>query len=69
MEMTEYEDEKAAKTQVMLEFLQNYGSASKRKFRPFPVACSRRIWDRLNVPGRSAVDVAEKFADGFTGKN
>jgi len=47
----------------MLEFLR--GQASERKLRLFAVACSRRIWDRIDAFGRDAVDVAVRFADGF----
>jgi hypothetical protein len=47
---------------VLLEFLR--GRASERKLRLFAVACSRRIWDRIDAYGQAAVEMAEVFADG-----
>jgi hypothetical protein len=52
---------------AMLEFLQNSGKASARKLRLFAIACSRRLWARLEDIARAAVDVAEAYADGLTG--
>lgn len=49
--------------QQLLAFLS--GRASGRKLRLFAVACSRRIWDRIDAPGRTAVETAERFADGL----
>ena len=46
----------------MLEFLAS--RASPRKLRLFAAACTRRAWDRVAAPGRAAVEVAERFADG-----
>jgi hypothetical protein len=48
----------------MLEFLQSRPDVSARKLRLFAVACSRRVWDRIEPLGQAAVEVAEAFADG-----
>lgn len=53
--------------QAMLEFLLKSGRVSDRKLRLFAVACSRRMWDWIDALGRSAVDVAENYADGLAG--
>jgi len=65
--MTECEWQNAAEPQAMLDFLQTCKAVSKRKLRLFAVACSRRIWDWIDVLGRCAVEVAEKYADGIAG--
>jgi len=52
---------------TMLDFLRSCGAASDRQLRLFGVACSRRVWDRLDDLGRAAVELAEQFADGLTG--
>jgi hypothetical protein len=44
------------------------GFASMRKLRLFGCACCRRVWDRLPSPdGRTAVELAERYADGAGG--
>src|SRR6266404_5711343 len=65
--MTGQEWENAPEPHAMLEFLQSSGRPSERKLRLFAVACSRRIWNCIDSLGRHAVDVAERFADGFAG--
>jgi hypothetical protein len=60
--MTESEWLTCADPEPMLAFLR--GRAGARKLRLFAVACSRRAWHLLDGPGRAAVEVAERFADG-----
>jgi hypothetical protein len=65
--MTDSEWQSASEPHAMLESLQRSGRPSARKLRLFAVACSRRLWDWIDTPGRAAVEVAERFADGFAG--
>ena len=61
--MTEGEWLAATEPRPLLEFLR--GRASDRKLRLFAVACCRRVWHLLaDAPNRTAVDMAEVFADG-----
>jgi hypothetical protein len=65
--MTEQEWQNASEPHALLEFLLSGGRPSDRKLRLFAVACSRRMWGWVDAPGRTAVDVAEDFADGLAG--
>jgi len=65
--MTEREWQTASEPHAMLALLRCSGEPSDRKLRLFAVACSRRVWGRLDALGRAAVDVAEAFADGCAG--
>jgi hypothetical protein len=65
--MTENEWQNCAEPHAMLEFLQTCGLVSNRKLRLFAVACSRRVWIWIDVLGRCAVEVAEKYSDGIAG--
>lgn len=59
--MTESEWLACTDPEPMLAFLRNQASA--RKLRLFAVACSRRVWHRIDDLGRAAVEMAELFAD------
>lgn len=63
--MTEQEWQNATEPHTMLEFLRCRGKPNERKLRLFAVACSRRMGNWIDALGRHAVDVAERFADGF----
>src|SRR5438105_13582977 len=61
--MTEAEWLAGVQPWPMLEHLG--GAAGERKLRLCAVACARRLWHLLaDGPGRQAVEVAERHADG-----
>jgi hypothetical protein len=64
--MTEAEWLAATDPLPMLEVLE--GKASDRKFRLVSCGCCRLFWDELQRRRRAAVETAERFADGNTGK-
>jgi hypothetical protein len=62
--MTEQDWLSCADPIPMLEFLHGRPVVSARKLRLFAVACSRRVWERIEPLGQAALEVAEAFADG-----
>jgi hypothetical protein len=66
--MTEAEWLTATDSTLMVDFIQNSGSA--RKLRLFLVACARLVWDRMPVDdARQAVELAERYADGLASED
>lgn len=64
--MTQYEWQRCATPEIMLQWLQKQGKLSARKARLFAVACSRSIWRLLpHEESRKNVEAAEKYADGL----
>jgi hypothetical protein len=62
--MTEAEWLVCIESEPMLECVKS--TASERKMRLFAVACCHQVWYLLaNAHCRAAIDVAERFADGF----
>jgi hypothetical protein len=65
--MTESEWLACTDPQQILEFVRD--RASDRKRRLFTCACCRRVWDALtDQRSRSAVEAAERYADGLAGR-
>jgi hypothetical protein len=60
--MTEQQWQAATSPDEMLAFLA--GRAGDRKLRLFACACCRQVWELLSDRSRSAVEVAERYADG-----
>lgn len=62
--MTESEWQTCTHAPAMLHW--QHGRTSRRKFRLFACACSRRLWKQISEPrSRNAVLVAERYADGL----
>jgi hypothetical protein len=63
--MTEQEWLACNEPMPMLEFLQTIGKLTERKARLFTVAHCRQHWQAQGQAGQTAVEVAEKYADGL----
>lgn len=50
----------------LIDELNQRDAASRRKFRLFSCACARLVWHLMPDVGRTAVEVAERAADGLT---
>jgi hypothetical protein len=55
----------ASAEDTMNTFDGNWSGFSPRSLRLYACACCRRVWDRLALDGRLAVEAAERFADGL----
>jgi hypothetical protein len=66
--MTEAEWEECADPERMLGYLRRKAVATPRKLRLYACACCRTVWHSITEEcGRSAVEVAERLADGLAG--
>jgi hypothetical protein len=64
MTMTELEWLNSADPQTLINFLLQKQLATERQLRLLACACCRHAWDRLPRAGRTAIETAERFADG-----
>ena len=62
--MTEAEWRTSAALEPMRVALSANPDVTDRKVRLFLCACCRRVWHLLDEPGRAAIEVAERYADG-----
>jgi hypothetical protein len=50
---------------TMLKWLKQEGKMEEQKLRLFACACCRRVWNQMGQCSRKAVEVAERYANGF----
>jgi hypothetical protein len=66
--VTEIEWASSVDPDWMLRWMEDEGRLEDRKLRLFCCACCHRMWGQMGPYSRSAVDVAERFADGLAGE-